>query len=385
MTALKIISLGLLPCFLISCSNHALDLKRDPGEKVLYFLNNMIENSDTPGVQYLISNRDSTLFEFNGGVSKIANKTLVSPLTTFNAFSVTKTFTALAIMQLEEAGKLKIDDTVQTYLHDLPYKTRFTIHQLLSHTSGLPNPMPLRWVHLIEEHDSFEYEAFIKSVVKENDELDDQPGEKYAYSNIGYLLLGKIITQVSGEDYRSYINKNIIQKLTLSSHAYLGFVIPDTMIHAHGYIKKWSFLNFGLNFLFDKSKFMDETYDGWTQFRYFYINGYAFGGLIGNARGFSGYLRALLQNNTFISDSSKLKLFKTQKLSDGEPIEMCLGWFEGKLGDKIYYAHAGGGGGYYCEIRIYPDANISSVIIFNRTGVSDDRILDKLDHFFWEK
>jgi len=62
---------------------------------------------------------------------------------------------------------------------------------------------------------------------------------------------------------------------------------------------------------------------------------------------------------------------------------MCLGWFQGTLGTTKYFAHAGGGGGYYCEIRMYPEAGIASVIIFNRTGVSDDRILDDVDKYFF--
>lgn len=61
---------------------------------------------------------------------------------------------------------------------------------------------------------------------------------------------------------------------------------------------------------------------------------------------------------------------------------MCLGWFTGELNGIPYYAHAGGGGGYYCEIRIYPEEKIGSVIFFNRSGMSDEKFLDKVDRFF---
>jgi hypothetical protein len=63
---------------------------------------------------------------------------------------------------------------------------------------------------------------------------------------------------------------------------------------------------------------------------------------------------------------------------------MCLAWFKGQLNSKTYFAHAGGGGGYYCEIRIYPDAGLGSVIMFNRTGMNDERVLDKIDKYFIE-
>lgn len=351
-------------------------------EKANYFLEQMIKNSDTPGLQYMVLNSDSTIFEFNGGFSKLENKNELSTSTTFNSFSITKTFTALAILQLEEKGKLNIDDYVQTYLDYLPYKTNFSIRQLLNHTSGLPNPMPLKWVHLLDENKSYNYKEFIKKVVDENDELDNQPGEKYSYSNIGYLLLGEIIEKTSGEDYRTYIKNNIINKFSLSNDSYLGFVIPDTLYHAHGYIKKWSFLNIGLNFVFDKSKYIEDTYDGWSQFKYFYMNGYSFGGLIGNARGFAKYLQSFIKDNGLITNNIKSKLFAKQKTKNGKTLDMCLSWFSGSLEGEQYYTHAGGGGGYYCEIRIYPMKKLASVIMFNRTGVSDERFLDKIDRVF---
>ena len=59
-----------------------------------------------------------------------------------------------------------------------------------------------------------------------------------------------------------------------------------------------------------------------------------------------------------------------------------LGWFVGELKGQKYFAHAGGGGGYYCEIRIYPDINRGSVIFFNRSGMRDERILDEFDEEF---
>jgi hypothetical protein len=70
-----------------------------------------------------------------------------------------------------------------------------------------------------------------------------------------------------------------------------------------------------------------------------------------------------------------------QKINDGKETEMCLSWFVGNLNGEPYFSRAGGGGGYYCEIRIYPKLNRASVIMFNRTGVSDERFLDKVDKF----
>ena len=79
--------------------------------------------------------------------------------------------------------------------------------------------------------------------------------------------------------------------------------------------------------------------------------------------------------------SIKNCFFQENQNYKGKNTGMCLGWFAGNLNGNKYFAHAGGGGGYYCEIRIYPDLNRGSVVFFNRTGMSDERFLDKLDRY----
>jgi hypothetical protein len=64
---------------------------------------------------------------------------------------------------------------------------------------------------------------------------------------------------------------------------------------------------------------------------------------------------------------------------------MCLSWIKGELNGNVYFAPAGGGGGYYCEMRIYPELESGSVILFNRTGMKDERFLDNVDKYYLEK
>lgn len=77
-------------------------------------------------------------------------------------------------------------------------------------------------------------------------------------------------------------------------------------------------------------------------------------------------------------------LFTENRTLNGKSTGICLSWFKGDLKGMKYFAHAGGGGGYYCEIRIYPDLGIGSTIFFNRTGMSDQRFLDKIDRLYLE-
>lgn len=117
------------------------------------------------------------------------------------AYSMTKTLTSVAILQSVEQHKLGLDDPVVNYLPDYPYGNRITIRQLLNYTSGIPNPIPLRWAHLVEEDQGFDENTALDRVLRDNPGLDFEPGTKYAYSNIGYWLLGKIIEQATEQSY----------------------------------------------------------------------------------------------------------------------------------------------------------------------------------------
>jgi hypothetical protein len=108
------------------------------------------------------------------------------------------------------------------------------------------------------------------------------------------------------------------------------------------------------------------------------VNGASYGGLIGKPKSFVKYIQELLKDDCIlISDKYKQMLFQENGNSG-----MCLSWFSGELNGEKYFAHAGGGGGYYCEIRIYPEIKLGSVVFLNRTGMRDERFLDKLDKDF---
>jgi CubicO group peptidase (beta-lactamase class C family) len=191
-----------------------------------------------------------------------------------------------------------------------------------------------------------------------------------------------LIEVVSGKLYEDFISENIIKKLQLSSNE-LGFEIVNFDEHAKGYHKRLSFTNLVLGFIINKSKFMDKPEGKWKPFKDFYVNGAAYGGLIGKPAAFVTYIRELLRNHSLlISPEGKRFLFRENKSNNKKATGMCLSWFKGNLNGREYFTHAGGGGGFYCEIRIYPDAKLGSVIFFNRTGMTDERFLDKVDSVY---
>jgi CubicO group peptidase (beta-lactamase class C family) len=346
-------------------------------------LSDQVNENKSPSIQYRIFNKESIIKSYSSGFADIENRRKADENTSYNAYSVTKTFTALAVLQLAENKMLDPGKPAVIYLPGIPYDSDITVRHLLTHTSGIPNPLPLSWIHLKEEHNTFDRNMFFHEIFLKNSRTRSEPNEKFAYSNLGYVLLGQIIEKVSGLTYEEYIKQNIIDVLGIPESE-LGFGSRDTIRQAVGYHKKSSASNLLLGFLIDRPKFMSKAAGKWIRFRDFYVNGPSYGGLTGTPDAFVKYLQELLRPDCrLISKDYGKMLFTQNYTSRNEPTGMCFSWFTGKLCGRTYFAHAGGGGGFYCEIRIYPEEGIGSVVFFNRTGMSDKRFLDKPDRIFF--
>ena len=353
---------------LIGCSNPKVN------KDMKTVLNEMIEKQETPSVQYMIASGGSILFEFNKGYSNLETNVLINETSRYNIFSATKTFTAIAILQLQEKGLLSIDDKLGKYLPEYIWLKEISIKDLLSHQSGIKNPIPLKWIHLKSE--VFDYRKWTKKIINDNRKLKWDPGTDFSYSNIGYLILGEIIEKVSKQSYDDYVRAEIISNIP--NVEYLDFDTPSEN-YATGYQKR-NLLSFLLYFLFDKKKYTYKANRKWLGLYPYVFNGKSYGGLISNAQSLTQYLQTLLDDNSpLINNESRNLLLTEQNNHKSAPTGMALGWFCGNLNGYKYFCHAGGGVGYYAEIRIYPELKISSVILMNRSGMKDERILDKLD------
>jgi D-alanyl-D-alanine carboxypeptidase len=337
-----------------------------------------VSSDRTPAVQYRHFTVDSVLVSFDHGLADVARGARAGATTTFHGFSVTKTVTALAVLQLVDRGHIDLDAPAADYLPDIPYGPEITVRQLLAHSAGLPNPMPVRWTHLVSEAGSFDADGFFDALLARHSRVKSPPNRRYAYSNLGYVLLGRIIEGVTGVGYQEYVTTNILDVIGLLP-AELGFVL-DPARHATGYHRRRSISRLLLPFLMDTRTYLKPAQNGWQPFEAFYVNGAAYGGLVGTADGFARYLQALLDPASgLISDESRRMLFTDNVLSGGDRSGMALSWHLGELAGVRYAAHAGGGGGYYAEIRVYPELQRGSVLLFNRSGFSDARFLDRVD------
>ena len=124
-------------------------------DKAVSLLLNQYAADDEPGIQYIVVSESDTIFNQSVGLSNVASNTALEASQTMAAFSMTKTLTAIAVLQLVEQNKIKLDDQVSVYVTH-PYDPSITVRHLLNHTAGIPNPIPLKWVHLAQAHDDYD-------------------------------------------------------------------------------------------------------------------------------------------------------------------------------------------------------------------------------------
>jgi CubicO group peptidase (beta-lactamase class C family) len=349
-----------------------------PEQATRQVLDALIANGKTPGFQYVFASTGEVIFAHHGGLANPRAHIPIEASTTFNAYSVTKTFTTTAVLQLVDQGRVDLDRPISQYCERWPQSGAATVRQTLLHTAGFANPNPLSWVHLDSEHAAFDRRRFIDALLQAHGQPTSTPGARYAYSNIGYLLLGELIEIVSGQPYARVVAQHQIAPLQLRDNETLSFDIPNPETHARGALKRFGWLNAVLGFLIDRDRLVDAPAGRWVQFHNHHVNGDAYGGLIGNAHGLARYAQALLARDGFLSSINRSLLFTTQS---GPGPARSLGWFMDSLGGEPWFAHPGGGAGYYSELRVYPRIGRVSVVMLNRAGTRDERILDRVDRF----
>jgi CubicO group peptidase (beta-lactamase class C family) len=159
----------------------------------------------------LVARNGEIILHKGYGLADRERKIQNTPATLFNVASVSKIFTAAAVLKLEMQGKLKTSDLISKYLGEFPKeKSGATIHHLLTHTAGL-----------VPDGTSLNYEsrqAFVQSV--KDAPLESKPGEKYRYTNAGYVLLAAIVEEVSGQPFEKYLQKHIFKPTGMTSTGY---------------------------------------------------------------------------------------------------------------------------------------------------------------------
>jgi CubicO group peptidase (beta-lactamase class C family) len=173
--------------------------------------------TQAPGCAVGVARNGTVLFERGYGMSNLETDTPIRPSSIFHVASVSKQFTAMAIMLLDHDGKLSVDDNIRKYLPEIPdYGTPITIRQLLSHTSGLRDQWSLIGLARGRFDEDRITEADVMDIVPRQTALNFTPGAEYIYSNTGFTLLAVIVKRVSGKSLRDFAAERIFQPLGMT-------------------------------------------------------------------------------------------------------------------------------------------------------------------------
>lgn len=271
--------------------------------------------------------------------------------TMFRIGSVTKQFTAAAILKLAERGKLSIDDPLTRFLPDYPMQGHeITLRHLLTHTSGLPNYTDLGPVwerHMAERLSDAEMLALWK-----DKPLEFAPGERWKYSNSGYYLLGIVIEKVSGKGYAEFLRETFFEPLQLTRTRYDSN--EELLLNrAQGYTFQGErFGNDGL---------LDLGQPG------------AAGGLISSASDLVRWQIALVEGRA-ISKASYEEMTLPFLLANGKETNYGMGLqLDRQAGQRCVW-HGGGINGFNSVLLYFPDAKLSIAAISNSEGARADAL-----------
>ncbi|WP_271767711.1 serine hydrolase [Aquimarina algiphila] len=327
----------LIPFFLFAC----LTIEAQDLEKEIDDIVTSMYTADEPGISILVAKDGKPIFRKAYGKANLELDVDLKPENVFEIGSITKQFTAVAILMLEEQGKLKIEDKITKYIPDYPTNDKIiTIHHLLNHTSGIKSYTGMESFMKLARNDMTPKELI--NVFK-NEPMDFDPGEKFLYNNSGYILLGYIIEVITGDTYENFIEKNIFKKISMNS-SYYGSMKELIKNRAYGYQQK------------------DE---GYVNADYLSLTlPYAAGSLMSTVDDLLKWQNAI-SANTFIKRTSLEKAINGSTLNNGEEINYGYGWGKMTIQGSKGYAHSGGIFGYTTNGIFLEDENVYVVGLTN--------------------
>lgn len=288
-----------LPFFISTME--AQKLSKSYEKKIDSLIQTEFGNKNEPGGAFMVTRNGKSIYRKAFGKANLELDSDMTPDNVFQIGSMTKQFTAVAILMLEQQGKLKVTDPVSKYNKDYPNGDKITIHHLLTHTSGIKDFTKMKALSSIAQKE-MKPEAMVDFF--KNEPVDFAPGEKFEYNNSGYVLLGYIIEVVSGDTYEDFIQKNIFDKagMTHSYYASDRKVIPK---RASGYHKKeQGFVNktvISFSVPFSSGSLMSTVDDLWKW-------------------------QQALNQNILLNPAETQKAFQKYKLNNGEEFTYGYGW-----------------------------------------------------------
>jgi CubicO group peptidase (beta-lactamase class C family) len=333
-----------------------------------------------PGISAAIVGPDGIQEISSAGMADLSSDRPATPETVYLWFSMTKIVTATAAMQLAEDGTLGLHDPVDSYLPEFPRPPsgwpRVEVRHLLSHSAGLANPMPVRWVHRADEAGRDPHQ-FAGELLTKHDRLRFPAGSKAVYSNIGYIALGEVVAAASGMGYEDYVRTRILGPLSMTRTGF-SFSAEYGDDVATGYQPRLSPLTPLFRVLLPKG-IIGSREGRFLAFNRFQVDGPAYGGLVGPVTDAARFLAAHLAGGEFsgvrILSPESVQAMQTVR-ARGRKLDVGYGWFR-RGPDRAtaeFWEHLGGGGGFWNMMRVYPRRNVGILTMGNATAYDHDLV-----------
>lgn len=300
--------------------------------------------ADQPGATVVVMKDGKVLLRKAYGLANLSNKETLQADHVMRLGSITKQFTAVAILQLIEAGKMALNDPVTKFFPDYPETGKtVTIEHLLTHTSGIPSYTG-KPGFVASANKDISVSGMVDSF--KNDALEFEPGSTFRYNNSGYFLLGAIIEKVSGETYANYVAKHIFTPLGMNNTAHEGHE-RSQQARAQGYSQRTD--------SFEPSMKISMTQP------------YAAGSLTSTVDDLAKWDTAITAGKLLKADSWK-RAFTSYKLKNGQDTNYAYGWGVGEFEKQPMISHGGGIPGFSTFALRLPKDKVFVAVLNNADG-----------------
>jgi CubicO group peptidase (beta-lactamase class C family) len=306
------------------------------------------QGDDRPGACLLVRSRGEIVHQRCVGLAEVETQRAATPKTDFRLASLTKQFTATAILGLVAAGQLEPRTSLREVFPDFPrYGDSISIHHLLTHTSGL-----IDYEDLMPADDTTQIrDAGVLALMTSQDSTYFPPGSEFRYSNSAYAVLAMVVEQLSGEPFGTYLRENIFEPLGMAgtvAHEDGVTVVPH---RAYGYSRE----DGGSWQRTDQSTTSAVLGDG---------------GIYTSLDDMNRWLAVVEGRDTLLAPAVLAAAFEEATLADGRGAGYGYGWYLDEYRGRRRYRHSGSTIGFRNEVQRFPDDDLTMLFLSNRNDIA---------------
>ena len=329
-------------------------------QKVVDSIFSKWDNANSPGCGLGIIKEGKLVYARGYGMANLEHGISNSSSTVFRIGSTSKQFTAACIVLLEQQGKLKLDNTLNSYFPKFPaYAKKITVRHLLNHTSGIRDYLTLAGLKGMGP-DVYYDDSDIMSWLTNQDQLNFDPGEEFLYSNSGYWLLGQIVNKVAGMNMAAYAKKEIFN--------------PLKMTHTQFYTDHTKIVK-------DRAAGYSPNRDGGFSIDMTTLGMIGDGGILTSINDIKLWDEAFYSSKTLTKEFWR-KMTEPGKLNNGEVLDYACGLMVHKRKGLDVIEHGGAFVGYRANIIRFPDQRFTVAVFANRSDANPSRLGNKVADVF---